>query len=145
MTSQSFGQKIKPFKRYAKAERWAGQARLPEHRYIAHPYEYDVSTQANVDAFVIGLVVAKHPTEDKVAPYTAGDANYGKPFGIILEPQDLETDLMASVYVKGAWDTNVVPIVGLDVTVDAQLRKLNATNFLGVLYWDTTIPVPAGV
>lgn len=145
MTIQSFGNKIKPFKRYAKAERFAGQARLPEHRYIAHPYEYDVSTQENVDKFIIGLVVAKHPTEDKVAPYVAGDDNYGKPFGVILEPQDLETDLMASVYVKGAWDTNVVPIVGLDTNDEAALRKLNGTNFLGVFYWDTTIPVPAGV
>lgn len=141
--TQSFGKKIKPFTRYATAERWTGQARLPEHRYIAFSYEYDVSKPEYVDAFKIGLVVAHDKASDRVAPYVEGDAKYGKPFGIVLEPQDIETDLNTSVYVKGAWDTAVVPIIGLDVQDEAALRKLNATNFHGLLLWDATIPLPA--
>lgn len=141
--TQSFGQKIKPFKRYAKGERWIGQARLPEHRYIGIPFEYDVSKPEYVDGFIIGTVVAYNKTEDKVAPYVKGDAKYGTPIGVVLEPQDLETDLNTSVYVKGAWDTNVVPLLGIDVADETELRKLNATVFNGLLFWDTTIPVHA--
>lgn len=143
MTSQTLGQKIKGFKRYATAERWTGQARLPEHRYIAHSFEYDVSKSEYVDGLIIGVVVAHDPATDKVAPYKEGDAVYGKPFGIVLEPVDLETEINQSVYVKGAWDTDVIPLRGLDFTNDADLRKLNATNFHGLVYWDATIPTPA--
>jgi hypothetical protein len=143
MTMQSFGQKVKGFKRYSKAERWIGQARLPEHRYIAHAFEYDYEQPGAVDGFIIGTVMARDVATDKVAPYVEGDARYGVPFGICLEPQDIETDLMTSVYLKGAWDTSVVPIQGIDVTDAAALRKLNATCVHGLLYWDTTLPTPA--
>lgn len=143
MSTQDFGQKIKPFKRYATAERWVGQARLPDHRYIAHSFEYDVSKPEYVDNFIIGTVVALDRATHKVAPYTEGDAKYGTPIGIVLEPQDLETDLNTSVYVKGAWDTNVVPLRGIDVTDLAALAKFNGTNFEGTVYWDLTIPVRA--
>ena len=153
MPNTEYGVKIKPFKRFAKADRWVGQGRLPEHRYIAFPFEYDTSVAGNVTKFEIGLVVAKHPAKladgttvnpkaGEVAPYVKGDALLGRPFGILLEPQDLETDLNTSIYLKGAWDTAVSPIKGLDVLDETELRKLNATNIHGVLFWDTTLPTP---
>ena len=79
MPNKVYGQKITQFKRYSKGERWVGQARLPEHRYIAFPYVYDTTADQAIEKFVIGRVVAKYPVghalAGEVAPYIKDDAN----------------------------------------------------------------------
>ncbi|GAA5500466.1 hypothetical protein Dxin01_00187 [Deinococcus xinjiangensis] len=141
--TQSFGKKVSTFQRFAKMERNAGQARVPGRIYVAHSFEYDVSVAGAADAFVVGLVVALDAASDKIAPYVKGDAKWGTPLGVILEPSDLETDINVSVYVQGTWDTDVIPVVGLDISDAAELRKLNATNYHGTLTWNLTMP-PVG-
>lgn len=159
MPNTLYGKKIKGFKRYATAERWTGQARLPEWKYYSLPYQYDASVEANVDKYQIGLVVAQHPKfladgttpnpkAGEVAPYVKGDPLLGTPFGIILETRDLETELNVPVYLKGSWDCSVVPVVGFtDIKDAAEIKKgINARLHMsdgatgGILFWDATLP-----
>lgn len=210
MTAPTYGQKIKHFKRTVQAQRWTGQARLPEERYYALPFQYDASTERNVDLYQIGLVVAQYPAThatkpEEIAPYRApvltaagstttvltvasvgffqvGDVidvagedrtitavnaaaktitvgvaltaapaagvavtsvELGEPIGLILDTRDLETELNVPVYLKGAWDSGVVPFVGIDVNSPSEMRKLNARNWMGIVFWDTRLPVLA--
>lgn len=154
MTAPTYGQKIGPWKRTAQTTNIQGQARLLEYEYTAYPFEYDTSTQANLDAYKPIMVIAAYPLKNEdgtvhpkaglVGPYIKGDAELGKPLGVLIEPNDLYTEKHIPVHARGAWDTSVVPVAnGFDVNDPAELRKLNATNWHGVLVWNTLIPTPA--
>lgn len=150
-----YGQKISPWKRTAQTTNIVGQARLPEYEYTAYPFMYDTSVQEHLDQYGQMLVVAKYPAKDAdgnvhpkagmVAPYKKDDPELGRPIGVLIEPVDLYKDVNVSVHARGAWDTDVVPLSGgnFDVNDEAELRKLNATNWNGVLVWNTLIPTPA--
>jgi hypothetical protein len=157
MPGPTYGAGITTFKRYAKAQN-TGQARIPEWTYYGKSFVYDANGNPDhVTAFKNGLLIARypatHPTNAlEIAPFKPGDANLGTPIGVMLEGGDLELDLNTSVYLKGAWDTNIFPLYifdaaapgktrALNSTTDAAiLRGLNGRDWDGIVFWDNILP-----